>query len=241
MGEYATRNSDGEQVKIGTCESMYYLRADQAREVTARPGNVDPVKDALSIRFRFMFPDEDEVAPGEFEDYERGFNVAGFVLGDDYEGHGSIQLSSNHPTGWLLSVPCPLGPAGDGPTVHRNGASDGVQVIQQKWQESGDLWTVVRCAACSGQWRLPWEDAARLVVAIRSEADRKHYGYPVTGEVDEEHPTDQLGHFHYYNSHERQFRHAMADRITEGYAEGREEMGEMVLEMGGWQFDGVPA
>jgi hypothetical protein len=33
MGEYATRKSDNEYIKIGTCESMYYLRFDDINQV----------------------------------------------------------------------------------------------------------------------------------------------------------------------------------------------------------------
>jgi hypothetical protein len=54
MGEYALYK--GQQIKIGTCETMYYLRADQAHLVTPLPGNVDPIKDADEIRFRFPSP-----------------------------------------------------------------------------------------------------------------------------------------------------------------------------------------
>ena len=33
MGEYARRKTDGEKIKIGTCESMYYCRYEQIGEV----------------------------------------------------------------------------------------------------------------------------------------------------------------------------------------------------------------
>jgi|ERR1700722_4953019 len=69
MGEYA--GFRGDQVKIGTCEQMYYLRADQAHLVRALPGNVDPLKDAEHLRFRFPFPDEDHIQPGAFGDFDR--------------------------------------------------------------------------------------------------------------------------------------------------------------------------
>ena len=75
MGEYATRKDIGERIKIGTCESMYYLRADQAREVYAEPGNVDPIADAAAIRFRFPFPDEDGIEPGNFDDHARHMRI----------------------------------------------------------------------------------------------------------------------------------------------------------------------
>lgn len=33
MGEYAKRMRDGERVKIGTCENMYYLRFEERHQV----------------------------------------------------------------------------------------------------------------------------------------------------------------------------------------------------------------
>jgi hypothetical protein len=56
MGEYATYN--GENIKLGTCESMYYLRADQRHLISGyRFDGGD--------RFRFPFPDEDDIEPGQ--------------------------------------------------------------------------------------------------------------------------------------------------------------------------------
>ena len=45
MGEYAQRISDGERVKIGTCEDMLYLRFEDRAKVSALAGNVDPNDD----------------------------------------------------------------------------------------------------------------------------------------------------------------------------------------------------
>ena len=59
MGEYAKHK--GEEIKIGTCENMYYLRFDQRHKVKALPGNVDPNgADAYALRFRFPWPNEDK-------------------------------------------------------------------------------------------------------------------------------------------------------------------------------------
>lgn len=82
MGEYAT--FEGKKVKIGTCENLYYLRFDQRRKVQALPGNVDPVgRDAYDLRFRFPFPDEDDIEPADFRDHDRHFETGAPAL---YEG-----------------------------------------------------------------------------------------------------------------------------------------------------------
>lgn len=55
MGEYATTLT-GEHVKIGTCESLYYLRPDQLDQL--EPGSRKAVLDHANVyRFRFPFPD----------------------------------------------------------------------------------------------------------------------------------------------------------------------------------------
>ena len=74
MGEYAIRNSDRAEIKIGTCEDMYYLRFEDRHEITGKRGNVNPSRDAEcdGLRFRLPFPDEDHLRPGDYCDYNRG-------------------------------------------------------------------------------------------------------------------------------------------------------------------------
>jgi len=75
MGEYAKRNSDGQEIKIGTCEDMYYIRYEDRFKVSPLPGNVDISSDAAGCRFRLPFPDEDGVLTGEYEKYNRGLRM----------------------------------------------------------------------------------------------------------------------------------------------------------------------
>ena len=77
MGEYAKHK--GEQIKIGTCGDMYYLRADQRHLVQPVLGNVHPADPTVlpHIRFCFPWPDEDKNEPGSFERYDRGLGVCG--------------------------------------------------------------------------------------------------------------------------------------------------------------------
>lgn len=167
MGEFARYN--GIEIKIGTCEEMYYLRADQADKVTALSGNIDPVGDAEQLRFRFPFPDEDSVSPGEFEDAFRGLTVPGLpALGLDFE-HSTVQFTN--PTGYLVSLPCPEGPQADhGLKVHRNGFAGAVKIVQQR-KLDGKLVLICECAGCGGKFRLPTlQDAAPVVKACLTEA-----------------------------------------------------------------------
>jgi len=206
MGEYASRNRDGVKIKIGTCESMYYLRADQRHMVTGMRGNVNPnTSDALSIRFRFPWPDEDGTEPGEFEDYERAIHAPGIQPPAGVD-HYSVQFKAD--AGYLLSVPCPEGVDGATPGFHtavngmrvaRNGFSGAVKLVQQKLLADGHLVPVCRCGGCGALWRM--EDPTEitlLAVAFRSEGDSR------------------IRQSRDRNPSEGQFWHAIADRILAG-------------------------
>ena len=176
MGEYAKYH--GEEVKIGTCEDMLYLRADQAHLVQAVPGSVDPVKDRDGIRFRFPFPEEDGIAPGEFDDPFKGVTLYS-VRAPEGVDHGRVQFKADN--GYLVSLPCPeqcdrgLVQLTDGTeqpyTVHRNGHPGASELVQQRYWE-GRLVAVLKCKACGHMWRMPeFSDAEPVIVALRSEAD----------------------------------------------------------------------
>jgi hypothetical protein len=178
MGEYALYN--GEEIKIGTCEDMYYLRADQAHLVEPLSGNVDPVRDRDGIRFRFPFPDEDGIEPGAFEDYERGVRLYGVKVPEGVD-HYSVQFKADN--GYLTSLPCPeLGSEGvlsltaDGSDhvyrVGRNGYGGAVELVQQRYWE-GRLVAVCHCKGCGAAYRLPTlEDVQPVLDALHAEADQ---------------------------------------------------------------------
>ena len=65
MGEYALYK--GKEVKIGTCNSMYYLRWEQRKSVVHQPGNVNPVTQANVLWFRAPRKREDGIEPGMFD------------------------------------------------------------------------------------------------------------------------------------------------------------------------------
>ncbi len=164
MGEYAKWK--GEQIKIGTCEDMYYLRADQAKLVTAEKGSVDPIKDQDEIRFRFPWPDEDTTQPGSFENPFRAIglhDVKPPPLGK--LDHQNVQFKAD--VGYLLSVLCPEAEEGSGSdhnlTFHRNGFSGSVKVVQQRWAGS-KLVTICQCGGCGAKYRLNTLEEAQPVI-----------------------------------------------------------------------------
>lgn len=70
MSEYAKRKSDGEEIKIGICEEMMFLRFEDKDKVI-------PVKGSgFGYRWRLPFPDEDNTLPGDYK-ASRGIPLIG--------------------------------------------------------------------------------------------------------------------------------------------------------------------
>ena len=199
MGEYATYQ--GQVIKIGTCEEMYYLRADQRHLVA------DYTFDAAD-RFRFPFPDEDHIEPGRFVDYDRGLRIPRWRLPTDFEGHGMVQLCSR--TGYVLCIPCPEQygqpetsiELPDGLRIGRHGFIGHPKVVQQKVVDEM-LVTVISCGACGSKWRLSLAEAAVVAQAFIDDAQRR---------------LTQVAHERVDAGTDPEFQVAVARRIMEGYA-----------------------
>lgn len=171
MGEYATYL--GRSVKIGTCEDMLYLRADQAHLVQKERGSLDPVTQAGSIRFRFPFPQEDGTEPGAYTDPFYGLGVYGVTVPEGVDHH-AVQFASTRPTGMLTSLPCPASKEGKELPfkVHYNGFAGPVKIVQQRLWE-GKLVLVCECGCCGAKYRLPTiEDAEPIINALTAEVER---------------------------------------------------------------------
>jgi len=112
MGEYAKLKTTGEEVKIGTCENMYYLRLEDRYKV---------IYDCsfTGCRFRLPFPDEDKIEIGNYQDFNRGIDLIyhydeeteSYSYFDDiykehYQEHkGLIQLKHEN-SGLLINAAC---------------------------------------------------------------------------------------------------------------------------------------
>ena len=173
MGEYMRRKSDGERIKVGTCEDLYYLRCDQLGRVYA-DGDANPRAHLDAYRFRFPWPEEDGIAPGDFKDYER--SMALYVDSLPELEHGSVQFTANYPrAGYVVSLPCPEGPSGsDVPyVVHRNGFAGNVRIVQQAVREGG-LVTIGHCGGCGSPFRFPDLESVQPVLdALETRAESK--------------------------------------------------------------------
>jgi hypothetical protein len=205
MSENARRKSDGERIKIGTCESMYYLRFDQRGDVdyswpelSNDPNKLDP------FLYRFPDPKEDDVLPGEHESGWGGIklSIPGYwgTFDQGSVEHGSIQATDTSRRGYLFNLPCPegnpelyKGPYGKAPQLHRNGGTTTLTIVAQRWY-AGHLALVVQCAGCERSIRLQeWKDTRPILEALRALGDGErqqaecYFGIPVGGtEADRE-------------------------------------------------------
>jgi hypothetical protein len=190
MGEYARRKSDGQEVKIGTCESMYYLRYEDRDKVEAisYKGSFVPLPfKGGNLFWRLPFPDEDDVQIGEYQPFHRGIRLFKTELDHRQEkvyvefkdlstadDPGIIQL--RHPgAGLLASVNC----------YHGNKLPNSTAEVRFDWNGRGHhlelafvknhiaedksevVLPVVRCRFCQHMWRYSWDEILPYVSESR--------------------------------------------------------------------------
>ncbi|HEY3944403.1 MAG TPA: hypothetical protein VGL78_04180 [Solirubrobacteraceae bacterium] len=170
MGEFAIYR--GSEIAIGTCEDLYYLRAQQLPLVKVLTGGQSLAGYLKESRFRFPWPDEDDVEPGAFSGYDRSIPVCGYKPPVSLNvKHRSVQFKASG--GYLCSLPCPeSGIHLDGVHYKLNGYPGAAHLCQQRWW-TGMLVGVVRCNGCGVRWRLETlRDAEEVAVALRCQADK---------------------------------------------------------------------
>lgn len=181
MSENAHRKSDGQRIKIGTCESMYYLRFSQRADVDYRwPALSDDPEKLDPFLYRFPDPKEDGIKPGEYESAWGGVKLSIPGFWQDLAGveHGIIQATDTRRLGYLFNLPCPegnpdlyKGEYGKGPRIHRNGGTTTVTIVAQRYY-AGHLALVVSCAGCERSIRLPeLSDATVILDALKAMGD----------------------------------------------------------------------
>ena len=189
MGEYLKVN--GKEIKLGTCESMYYVRLQQLQEIEALgiaeqvAGNEnvsDYLDPANGYRYRFPFPEEDHTPAGDYENYDKGFAVVvdqktapqlySFLHGEEWE-HSTICHSCNVGGAYNVNIilPCPL--SHDFPKdvkMSSGGPSNVIEIVQLK-QVDGEVWTVIRCGYCKAAIRIDKDGGTELAATLNAYAD----------------------------------------------------------------------
>lgn len=172
MGEYATRIKDGERVKLGSCEDLFYCRWNQRYDVTDFPGTMER-------RFWHLpFPDEDYIPVGDFEDYEgwkRNYYSAlhqSFAEKLKEEENimakpGSVTLRHEE-SGLQVRIPCFHGiklPDNIGDcAVTWNGYCFPVRMAAVKNYEK-ELRIVAGCTACGRIWSFSFDEIQQYILS----------------------------------------------------------------------------
>jgi hypothetical protein len=167
MGEYAIRKRDGQEIKIGTCERMYYLRYEDRQKVRHLHGNVNAATD-LNLFWRLPFPDEDHILPGNYDNYNRGWRL----WKKDEQGHcydysepelaesQSSIIQLRHESGLLINVPCHHGeklPELGNAKAFWNDKSWSYELVAVKNTAEG-VFPIFTCRHCRSLWRGTWEE-----------------------------------------------------------------------------------
>ena len=160
MGEYAIRD-DGQEVKIGTCEMMYYLRYEDRLKMDKTTNSLDP-KTETGLFWRLPLPEEDDVKPGDYKDYcgaviHLPYEFKLFDEGEEVEP-GTVQVHTK--CGLLANIKCYHGerlPEGsDSIKFFWNGKGRFYQLNYLKNHTDGKVWPVVTCRECGKMWRCEW-------------------------------------------------------------------------------------
>lgn len=178
MGEYAKRKIDGVDIKIVTCESMYYCRYEQRNDVVY-PYDTD------NFYWRIPTPDEDGTLPGDYnysllrEDgyipWKLRLDTSKFSEEDmsDMKQSGTIQLKEPR-MGLLVNIRCPHGlpmeqfkinKEGTVISMGYNGHQDTLYLKGLK-NEPSELKVLVECSACQHMWSFSFNDIEPLIESI---------------------------------------------------------------------------
>ena len=192
MGKYAKLKTTSEEIKIGTCENMYYLRFEDRHKV---------IYDSsfTGYRFRLPFVDEDKIDIGNYHDYDRGIDLIptydeeteSYSYFDDiykeqYQEHkGLIQLKHEN-SGLMINASCyhgyKLPDNNDSKDLKAffNGASSSnfelsqVKIHLNEETKVKELIPIVRCKHCKMPFRADW---ASVLLHIRqhTKEDKEFY------------------------------------------------------------------
>jgi hypothetical protein len=168
MGEFAKRKSDGAEIKIGTCEMMYYLRYEDKDKVIKLDSSLDPSIET-GLFFRLPMPSEDDLLLGEYSYpmptvylYKlKDGETEHFNDSDTLKSPGLLQL--RHDNGILINVTCYHGiklPE-NSKDLHSfwNGKSPYNFVLSSiKSLPNGKTRPVVKCRHCSASFSYDWDD-----------------------------------------------------------------------------------
>lgn len=175
MGDYATRLSDGQRIKIGTCGTMYYCRWEQRNEI-----QMDGNYNLNGCLWRIPLPSEDGIKPGEYDSgLVKGSQIPYDLLlnQDDFsedmkqtlaETQGIVQAYVKE-LGMLINVTCfhgfKLPEGGGGIYAGWNGKRDPLFLSHLENGEK-ELLVGIQCNACHKMWSTTFNEIEPYIVSL---------------------------------------------------------------------------
>lgn len=163
MSEIVKHSRYGE-MKLGTCENLYYITYDQLRQelpnLTRINGNLTPeeyLNPRYGFRYRFPFPDESDFWQAH-NDFDRGFQIviprSLFQSGAIEILHKQIFIRNGHPANFPfgLQIPCPATEEESGEVEYFDYHGIRKHLIFEFVQQTivgNQLTTIVRCPFCN--------------------------------------------------------------------------------------------
>ncbi len=158
MGEYAKHIN--QRIKIGTCESMYYLRYEDRFKVEPVPDSLNP-HSTKNLFWRLPFPDEDHIQPGYYENFDRGIllyktNEKEIIpYSGEFSDTGIVQ--AKHDSGLMINAQCYHGQrlpeaSADMKPFWNGRAMYWFELIHLKNSDQHGVIPVIRCRYCRNMW-----------------------------------------------------------------------------------------
>lgn len=187
MGEYASYK--GHEIKIGTCNTMYYLRWNQRKSVIPLSGNVNPVTQVGELWFRVPRHEEDGIEAGAFPFHGYcGAKPIRFLLkkGNPKFANEVKQLAmespgicqaSNRDIGVVCNIPCYHGNTTELPKgMFYNGFAPHTMGVSAIGIRDGKAAALVCCVICERPFMvLSLEELVRYCEPFGDERDDLEY------------------------------------------------------------------
>ena len=173
MGEYI------KDVKIGTCEDLYYTTYNQLK--TWKPGGIERAP-YLNVdsgdRFRFPFPDEKEIKIGDYQDFDRGYLIE-LPKGMLECNHNEVFIRTDTlklkgpAMGFRIACPASMKKA----FRWNHEETESFEIVQQKYVTDEQvnrkmLHTVFRCPYCGCKFRADIDEAINICEFLKQESQK---------------------------------------------------------------------
>ena len=170
MGEYAIRKKDRQEIKIGSCESMYYCRYEQLNEIEYP----HPTENCI---WRIPVPSEDGYEPGNFPyGYKtaHGYIMCQLLLDEDNipckdtiaQDEGLVQARVED-LGLIINVTCNHGlrlpESTPSAKFFWNGKRNPLYLSGLKNTEK-ELKVVISCSACGSAWSCSFNEIEPAII-----------------------------------------------------------------------------